>query len=133
MTENDLSARQKRFLQALLNSKSAREAARKVKVGEKTAYRWLRQPAFREALAEAEADLLEAATRRLLALQASALDAVGAVLADEHLPPTYRLSAARLVLDSALRFYDVTSLERRLKALEEEVRRVAAQGGAPGD
>jgi len=100
-------------------------------VGEKTAYRWLRQPAFREALAEAEAALLEAATRRLLALQASALDAVGAVLADEHLPPTYRLQAARLVLDSALRFYDVTSLERRITDLERMVQQIGAQGEPP--
>jgi hypothetical protein len=126
-----VTARQRRLIEALLAGQSVTQACRTAGVGRRTYYRWLRQPAFREALAEAEADLLEAATRRLLALQASALDAVGAVLADEHLPPTYRLQAARLVLDSALRFYDATSLERRLRALEEEVRRVAAQGGAP--
>lgn len=126
-----VTARQRRLIEALLAGQSVTQACRTAGVGRRTYYRWLGQPAFREALQQAEAALLEAATRRLLALQASALDAVGAVLADEHLPPTYRLQAARLVLDGALRFYDGVILERRLRALEEEVRRVGAQGGTP--
>lgn len=125
-----VTARQRRMIEALLAGQSVTQACRTAGVGRRTYYRWLKQPVFREALAEAESDLLTQATRRLLALQASALDAVGAVLADEHLPPTYRLQAAKMVLDSALRFYDATSLERRLRALEEEVRRVGAQDWA---
>ncbi len=124
-------ARQRRLIEALLAGQSVTQACRTAGIARRTFYRWLRQPAFREALQQAEADLLEAATRRLLALQASALDAVGAVLADEHLPPTYRLQAARLVLDSALRFYDATSLERRITDLERMVQQITAQGGAP--
>ncbi|MGB9798528.1 MAG: hypothetical protein ACPLUL_00325 [Thermanaerothrix sp.] len=130
MTMKDLSARQKRFLQALLTSKSAREAAQKAGIGEKTAYRWLRQPAFREALQEAESGLLEEAMRRLLSMQSGALDALSDLVSDRRLPGA-RLAAAKAILDTALRFRNAVELEARLAELEEQVKQVAIQSEPP--
>lgn len=122
-----ITARQRRLMEALLAGQSVSQACRTAGVGRRTYYRWLKQPHFQAALREAESDLLTQTTRRLLALQANALAAVGDILADATLPPAYRLQAAKMVLDGALRFYDATTLERRLKALEEEAKRMAGQ------
>ncbi|GAP11046.1 hypothetical protein BECAL_02228 [Bellilinea caldifistulae] len=132
MTRNDLTARQKRFLQALLTSKSAREAAHKCGIGEKTAYRWLRQPAFREALQEAESGLLEEAMRRLLSMQSGALDALSDLVTDRRLPGA-RLAAAKTVLDAVLRFRNAVELEARITDLERRIDEAAAQAEPPTD
>jgi transposase len=72
---SELSSRQQRAIAALLTSKSMSEAATSAGVGERTLYRWLAEDeAFRAGLARAESELLDTATRRLLALQGQAIE-----------------------------------------------------------
>jgi hypothetical protein len=120
MTANDLTARQKRFIQALLTSKSAREAAHKCGIGEKTAYRWLRLPQVQSALAEAEALMMGEVMRRLLGMTEGAADALGEIVADRRLPAA-RLQAARTILDNLVRLRNTVELESRLAELERQV------------
>ncbi|MGB9799624.1 MAG: terminase small subunit [Thermanaerothrix sp.] len=127
MTMKDLSARQKRFLQALLTSKSAREAAQKAGIGEKTAYRWLRLPQVQSALAEAEGQILAETMRRLLGMAGGAADVLHDLLNNPRLLPTERLKVAQAVLDNLLRLRNVTTLEARLAELERKVEAAQAE------
>lgn len=127
MTANDLTARQKRFIQALLTSKSAREAAHKCGIGEKTAYRWLRLPQVQSALAEAEALMMGEVMRRLLSMQGAAVDGLQDLLNDKHLRPSDRLRAVQMVLDGVLRLRSAVELESRLAELERQVQNITAQ------
>lgn len=131
MTMKDLSARQKRFLQALLTSKSAREAAQKAGIGEKTAYRWLRLPQVQSAIAEAEGQVLADTMRRLLGMTGVVVDTLHDLLNNPRLLPTERLKVAQAVLDNLLRLRNVTTLEARLAELEEQVKQVAIQSEPP--
>ncbi|GAP05915.1 phage terminase, small subunit [Anaerolinea thermolimosa] len=130
MTANDLTARQKRFIQALLTSKSAREAARQAGVGEKTAYRWLRLPQVQSALAEAEALMMGEVMRRLLGMQGAAADALDEIVSDRRLPAA-RLQAAKMILDNLLRLRSAVELETRLAELERKLEQVSSQGEPP--
>jgi phage terminase small subunit len=127
MTANDLTARQKRFIQALLTSKSAREAAHKCGIGEKTAYRWLRLPQVQSALAEAEALMMGEVMRRLLSMQGAAVDGLQDLLNDKHLRPSDRLRAVQMVLDGVLRLRSATTLEAKIAELERQVQNITAQ------
>lgn len=120
MAENGskLSAKQHRALSALLTSKSVAEAAAATGLGERTIYRWLTDPAFRQALSAAEGELIDAATRRLLTLQGTALDTLEAVLGDEDASAGVRIRAAQMVLDHLLKLRELRDIEQRLQALE---------------
>lgn len=120
-TEQNLTVRQRRLIEALLASPSLTEACRVAKVSRVTAYTWLRQPAFSQALSRAQADLLAHGTRRLLNLQAKALEALERLLDDADAPPAVRLSTAKAVLEMALRYHDIVALEQRIRTLEQEV------------
>jgi hypothetical protein len=114
-----LSSRQQRAVAALLASKSVAEAASTAGVGERTLYRWLAEDqAFRAALSQAEGDLLDTATRRLLTLQGKAIDAL------EHLieraeTEGVRLRAAQVAIDTSLKLREMRDIEQRLTALEQ--------------
>ena len=121
MAENGskLSAKQHRAITALLTSKSVTEAATATGQGERTIYRWLSEPAFRQALSAAEGDLIDVATRRLLQLQGSALDTLEALLGDgADASAGVRLRAAQVTLDHLLKLREMRDIEQRLAALE---------------
>ena len=124
MTANDLNLRQKQFVQTLLTSRSAREAARRCGIGEKTAYRWLRLPPVQAALAEAESEALTAAMRRLLALQDGAVDALEDLINQRGLSPFERLRAVQAVFDNLLRLRGAASFEARLAEIERRIERL---------
>ncbi len=118
-----LSARQRRLVEAILTSASLSEACAKTGVARKTAYLWLKQPGFKAALQEAQADLLAQSMRRLLTLQKTALDALEQSLV-KPLTAGERLRAAEYVLNSALKFYDLAELTARIAKLEELVEQI---------
>jgi len=125
MTENDLTARQRRFIDALLTSRSTREAAHKVGIGEKTAYRWLRLPQVRKAVSELESDLLSEVVRRLLSMQAEAVDELQELLRDPKLPAGSRLRVIESVIGNLLKMRSAAEFEQRLQNLESMVQKLS--------
>lgn len=117
----ELTKGQRRAIEALLNTKSVREAAELAELGERTVFRYLGDPFFRQQLSAAEGDLIDQATRRLLALQGAALDTFEGVLASEEASDTVRLRAAQSVLDSLLKLRELRNIEARLVALESAI------------
>jgi hypothetical protein len=127
MTENgtqstELTQRQRRTIAALLSAKNVRDAANQVKVPERTLYSWLRDPVFKAALYEAEGQLIDQATRRLLKYQEAAINVVLSIMADSHYSASVRLRAAQTILDTLFKLRELRNVEERLAALEELVR-----------
>jgi hypothetical protein len=116
--ESKLTAQQQRAILALLSTKNVSEAAKQAKVGERTLWRWLNDPVFRVHLAAAEANMLDAATRRLLQMQEGALATVQAIMQDAGAGAGVRLRAAQAVLDYLLKLRELRNVEQRLTALE---------------
>lgn len=114
----ELTPKQHRAILALLSTKSVGEAAKLAKVGERTLWRWMGDPLFRANLAGAEADMIDAATRRLLQMQDGAIETVKAIMQDAEASPTVRLRAAQAVLDYLLKLRELRNVEQRLTALE---------------
>ncbi len=119
---DELTTTQQRAVRALLTCKSVGEAAQLAKVGERTLFRWLSEPAFKVALSAAEGALLDSATRRLLGLQESAIETFEQVLGDASASQAVRLRAAQSVLDYLLKLRELRDVEQRLSALEQAMR-----------
>ena len=97
------------------------EAATLSGQGERTIYRWLNEPTFRDALAEAETRLIDDVSRRLLQLQAAALDTLESLLSTDTpgASDSIKLRAAQLALDHLLKLREMRDIEARLQAVEE--------------
>ncbi|MFM8320970.1 MAG: transposase family protein [Chloroflexota bacterium] len=125
MAENgsvgELTPRQQRTIAALLQARNVSDAARMAGVGERTLYRWMGDPLFRAALASAEGDAIDQATRRLVGLQDGAIDLLQAMLEDPTAAAAVRLRAAQSVLDYLLKLRELRDVEARLAALEKAV------------
>lgn len=119
MPKNDrFSQNQKRFLTALLAHARLRDAAAAAGVSEATAYRYLRDTAFRAELSRAQDDALSEVTRQCVAAATEAVQTLAAIAGDTTAPAGARVQAARAILESALRFAEVVDLAQRVSELE---------------
>lgn len=115
-----LSAKQDRATVALLSSPTIREAAETVGVGETTLFRWLQNPVFQEAYQQAKQAVVRQAITRLQQVTGEAVDVLREVMTDPDSPASSRVTAARTVLDMALRAVELEDLESRVTKLERE-------------
>lgn len=121
MKTGRLSTRQRKALQALIENRTIQQAAQAAGIGERTIYKYLDDPQFRAALAEAEGDLIDQATRQLLQLQDPAIKVMTWAMNHADNPPSVRLRAAQAVLDYLLKLRELRNLEERLTNLEVKV------------
>lgn len=118
-TEKKLTPAQRKAIEALLVSGNTTEAAKAAGVNRVTLYRWRNDPAFAEALRDAEAEALAGLSRSLAGLA----DGVAAALRDALAPGqkiSVRLRASEIVIDRLLRLRELVEVERRLAVLEGE-------------
>ena len=121
MATEQLTPKQHQAVSALLSCKTVDAAAVAVGVHIRTLFRWLAEPAFRAALSAAEGDMLDVATRRLLQLQESAIEAFESALSDSEAGHGVKLKAAQSVLDYLLKLRELRNIEHRLSALEQAI------------
>lgn len=94
------------IIAALLSHGGIGKAAEAVGIAPRTIYNRMATPEFRAAYSAARADLVRGAVADLHAHMAEAVEVVAAIMNDPDAPPTTRINAARLLLDSAARFTD---------------------------
>ena len=114
-----LSRKRRRFALALTTCKSVKAAAAKAGIAERTAWLWLREPAVRAAANEALDAVLASATHNAAALMTQALNTLAQVMADQEASSSSRVSAARAILETGLRYNEHLALVERVAALEE--------------
>jgi len=127
MPENQtLSTKQRKALEALLQTGEVSHAATVAGVSRDTIYRWMKQPAFASAVRHAEAQAIDEVSRVLIRLSRSAVGTLAAAMADREGPFGPRIRAADITLSRLLQVRELAVLEERLAALE------AAAGIDPG-
>jgi hypothetical protein len=113
-----LTAKQERAIKALLSEPTTKDAAVEAKVSEATLRRWLKDAAFSASYREARNQLLETTLTWLQQASGEAVDTLKEVMADKMAKGSERVSAAKAVLEMALKARDVLEVEERLAALE---------------
>jgi hypothetical protein len=109
-----------RLLTALAAGATVRDAARRAGVSERTAHRRLADPAFRQRVTEARAEMVE---RALGQLADGASEAVGTLrkLLKAKADPV-KLSAARTILEVGNKLRESVELQQRIAALEQRLK-----------
>jgi len=116
--QSGLTAKQTRILGILLKTPSVAEAASRAGVTTRTIFRMLNDPTFAEAYREAREKLLGDV---LVALESASTQAVATlrdVMSGDGISAAAKVSAARTVLEMALRGREMIEFEERLRALE---------------
>jgi transposase-like protein len=116
-----LSARQRQAIEALLATGDVTIAAQAVGVNRATLYRWMKQPAFVQAVHAAEADAVEDLARMLVRLGRTAVATLAKAMSDPATPASTKVRAADATLSRLLQLRELATLEQRVAALEATV------------
>ena len=119
MTEN-LTPRQRKAVETLLTTGDKSRAAEQAGVMRQTLYRWLKQPAFQEALRVAEAEALAGLSRSLALLGRKAVKTLYDAM-DTTESMTVRVRAADIVLGRLLQLRELVDLDARITELEAKI------------
>jgi hypothetical protein len=112
---------------ALAAGDSVPEAAVKAGMGERTAYRRLADPAFRQRIQALRGEMIGQALGRMANGMTEAADVLRALLkADAE---TVRLGAARSLLDLGVKLRESVELQDKVKQLESILEQVSASCG----
>jgi transposase len=106
-----------KLILALAGGETVEAAAAKAGISLTTAYRRLKDPAFRARLDAARADMVRQATAMLTAAATEAVNTLLDLQSKECPPPT-RLGAAKSILEIGNRLRTEVDLAARLQALE---------------
>ena len=122
-----LSRKQDELVAALLTAGSIEEAARHVGLGYRTVHRWLREDVdFQDAYRQARRQVVAQAQAQLQRATGRAVAALVAVMDDPLAPPAAKVTAARTILEQAIRAIELDDLEARIQALEQAPERRAS-------
>ena len=123
--------KQELAIAALLRSPTIAGAAEQAGISETTLWRWLQQSDFEEAYRRARQAAVDQAISQLQQASGEAVETLRAVQTDPGAPPSSRVTAAKAVLEMALKIRESEEMESRLAALEETIKRMApaAKGG----
>ena len=113
-----LTRRQEAFIATLLNCATIAQAARTAGIAEVTAGRWLKEPSFQEAYRTARRHVVQHAVARVQQATCTAVETLEAIMQDPEAPASARVSAAKAVLETAIRAIELEDLEVRIVALE---------------
>jgi len=122
MMRAKVTPRQRKAIESLLTQGDVKSAAAAAGVARQTVYRWLKKPAFRAALAEAEAEALASLSRALVRLGEKATRTLEqAIDGEADTRMSTRVRAADIVLSRLLQLRELVDLERRVTELERKL------------
>ena len=119
-----LSRNQERTIAALLVHPTMAKAATAAGVGEVTLWRWMQIPEFKEQYRIARREAVSQAVGHLQGACSVAVLALKDIAQDVSCPAGARVSAARTVLEMAIKGVDLEDLAARVEELELQVTRV---------
>jgi len=113
-----LRPKQEEAILALLTNRSVEDAARAVKVGIRTLYRWQQDPEFDKAYRKARRASFGQGTARLQQASGAAVSSILKIMLDQHAPASTKLRAADLVLSHGAKAIEIEDIEARVSELE---------------
>ena len=109
---------QERAIIALLNEQTVGRAAAAAKVGQRTLYRWLRDPTFSRAYRQARRDAFGQAIALTQRYAPLAVNTLAQVMMDDQAPSSSKVAAATTILRFGREGIELDDLGARVEALE---------------
>jgi len=111
-----------KVLSALLQAPNLTEAAKLAGVSEVTVWRYLKDPSFAEKYHNARKTVLDSAIKRLQAASGEAVETLRLIMSKENANPGARVSAAKVVLEQAIKTGEIAEVLRRIESLEAKLK-----------
>jgi len=118
----NLTPKQEQAIIALLNEPTVIKAAKKASVGQRTLYRWMREPTFARAYHAARREAFSHAIALTQRYAPLAVNTLAQVLSDKDAPASAKVSAATTLLKFGREGIELDDLADRIDALEEAAR-----------
>ena len=118
--QGKVSRKQETVIAALLAQPTINAAAQQADIGERTLLRWLKDDAFQVAYREARRAVVQQAITHVQRVCSDAVSTLQTVMADTDAPASARVSAAKAVLETAVKAVALEDLEARIGALEQQ-------------
>jgi phage terminase small subunit len=115
-----LSRKQDQVITALVTCASITEAAAQCGLADVTLRRWLKQEPFQAAYREARRAVVQQAITQVQRATGEAVETLRRVMQDAEAPASARVSAAKTILETAVKAVEVEDLEARITALEAQ-------------
>lgn len=116
-----LSPKKHKAIVALLEKSTIRGAAESIDIGEVTLYRWLGNDEFQTAYRQAKSKIVGHAISRLQNASGEAVDALMEIIRDKEKPPSTRVTAARTILEMAVKGVEIEDIEARVTEIEKVI------------
>lgn len=114
-----MTPRKEKALQALLVCRTRREAAQMAGIGESTLRGYLQETEFQSRYRQAFGDLVESAARQAQQAITPALSTLREIMEDGDEQAQARITAARSVLEYAIKLTEQTDILEQLRELEK--------------
>lgn len=114
-----MTPRKEKALQALLVSRTRAEAAKAAGISESTLRTYMQDAEFVERYKRAFGDMVQDATRQAQRTISPALSTLREIMEDREEQTTARISAARSILEYALKLSEQTDILEQLRELEQ--------------
>ena len=113
-----LSRKQEALISALLTTPTLADAAHTAGIGEVTAWRWLKDATFQAAYREARRQVVQQAIVQVQQATGEAVATLRQVMQAAEAPASAKVSAAKTILETAVKAVELEDLEARIVALE---------------
>ena len=113
-----LSRKQEQAITALVLCASLTEAAAQCGLAEVTLRRWLKQDGFQQAYRDARRQVVQQAIVQVQRATGEAVETLRGVMQGTDAPASAKVSAAKTILETALKAVELEDLEGRIAALE---------------
>jgi hypothetical protein len=113
-----LTRKQDTLMSALLTAPRLMAAAKQAGLSEVTAWRWLKQDAFQTAYREARRAIVQHAITQVQQVTSEAVATLRKVMKETAHPTSAKVSAAKTVLETAMKAVALEDIEARITALE---------------
>ena len=113
-----LKPKQEEAIVALMSHQSVDDAARAIKIGPRTLYRWLKEPDFDAAYLKARRDAYKQGLARLQKNVGAAISILFKVMADPATPAAVKVRAVECVLSHSNKAIEIEDIETRVVELE---------------
>ncbi|SRR6266566_1555977 len=126
--ESELTPKQEQFIAALVAGNPIVVAAKAVGIGEKTAHRWLKQPAFNQVYGQAKQAIFDEELNELRESKKLIRDMlVKHISAEVPVSNSSQLQAAKLLLDHYVVAGEMAELNEKMDAIQEKLKALGVE------
>ena len=118
ISEMKLSRKQESVILALLNHPTTQEAAKVAGVSDVTLWRWLQTESFQRAYLTARREAVKQAMAQIQQRTSEAVNVLNEIMKSKQEPSGVRVSAAKAIIEYAVKTLQVEDLEQRIFDLE---------------